>query len=138
MRKILINPLLLKSVTFFDINENFLHIKIWILQTRFKILAYKVQPNTVLLELLKKHDSVKEMNEANIDFDFMMCNPPFYSNESDVPPDFSSETRKPSKRHLAKSVNTAQICESVFEKDGEVGFVKKIIDESMMIGKRIK
>ena len=97
-----------------------------------------MEPNTVLLELLEKHDSNKEVNENVYGFDFLMCNPPFYANESDVPPEFSSETRKPNKRHMAKSVNTAHICESVFEKDGEVGFVKKIIDESITTGKRIK
>ena len=67
-----------------------------------------------------------------------MCNPPFYTSESDVPPNFSSDTRKPSKRHAAYSVNTAHTCESVYEKGGEVGFIKKMIDESVAIGKRIK
>ncbi len=95
-----------------------------------------MEPKSVILELLEKNDELLKTNE-NI-YDFLMCNPPFYSNESDVPPDFSSETRKPNKRHMAKSVNTAQACESVFKEDGEVGFIKKMIDESITIGKRIK
>jgi len=46
--------------------------------------------------------------------------------------------RKPNKRHAASSANFAQSHEMIYEEGGEVGFIKKMIDESIIIGKRIK
>jgi 23S rRNA A1618 N6-methylase RlmF len=66
-----------------------------------------------------------------------MCNPPFYSNESESIGK-SSNIRKPEKRKLPHSINTGCLNESVYENDGEVGFIKKMIDESIKIGKKIK
>ena len=78
-----------------------------------------------------------EKDEKNKIFDFVMCNPPFFSNESEAigKPEF---IRNPNKRHSASSANVAQYHEMIFEHGGEVGFVKKMIDESIIIGKRIK
>lgn len=56
-------------------------------------------------------------------YDFLMCNPPFYIDQNDC------QTRKPD-RPSANSVNTAADVESIYEKGGEVGFVKRMIDES--------
>lgn len=69
--------------------------------------------------------------------DFVMCNPPFFRNESEFLGQ-SSEIRKPSKRPAAKSINTAQLTESVYEQDGEVGFIKRMIDESATLNNRIR
>ena len=93
----------------------------------FKVI--KVKNDTILDELFK----VIEDKE----YDFLMCNPPFYCNESELQGDVEN-TRKPQKRHLPNSINTAQLHESVFSDGGEVGFIKKMIDESVQIGKKIK
>jgi 23S rRNA (adenine1618-N6)-methyltransferase len=66
-----------------------------------------------------------------------MCNPPFYSSESELQGNME-KIRKPEKRHLPNSINTGQLHESVFSDGGEVGFIKKMIDESIQIGKKIR
>ena len=73
-------------------------------------------------------------NEESIDF--VMCNPPFFRNESELA-GTSDKIRKPLKRPAPHSTNPMQPNESIFD-DGEVGFVKKIIDESKIIEKRIR
>jgi hypothetical protein len=65
-----------------------------------------------------------------------MLNPPFYSD--DLEAQGIKNTRNPDKRTVAKSINTASYTESIFEDGGEVGFLKKIIDESIGLGEKIK
>jgi len=81
----------------------------------------------------------KDILESNTErvYDFSMCNPPFYSNQAELEGNLEN-TRKPEKRHLPNSINTAQSHESVYDNGGEVGFVKKMIDESIVFGNRIK
>ena len=66
-----------------------------------------------------------------------MCNPPFYSNQAELDGNLKN-TRKPEKRHLPNSVNTSQLHESVYNDGGEVGFIKKMINESILNENRIK
>lgn len=87
----------------------------------------KVRVDTILEDLVSKGQA----------YDFIMCNPPFFSNETENS-GTSSVIRKPMKRPAAKSVNTQKLHESVYDDGGEVGFVKKIIDESILIGDRIR
>ncbi len=70
-------------------------------------------------------------------FDFVVCNPPFYSDEEELGGQ-GKQIRNPRKRSKGKSINTALEHESIFDKGGEVGFVKKMIDESGQLGKRVK
>ena len=65
-----------------------------------------------------------------------MCNPPFYSDSDDFKG--LRSTRNLTERDEAKSINTGKNCELIFDEGGEVEFVKKIIQDSMVIGKRIK
>lgn len=69
--------------------------------------------------------------------DFLMCNPPFYEDESEAA-GFSANIRKPEKRKAPHSVNTGRTHESVYHEGGEVGFVKKIIEESLVLTSKIK
>jgi methyltransferase len=65
-----------------------------------------------------------------------MCNPPFYKSFYEA--QGLENTRKPHERHDPKSINTANKCESIYEDGGEVGFVKKLIDESIQVGQKIR
>jgi 23S rRNA (adenine1618-N6)-methyltransferase len=61
-----------------------------------------------------------------------MCNPPFYSNDEEP-----NRSIKTCKRNAPHSVNTAQRHEATVE-GGEVGFVKHLINESLILKERIK
>ena len=60
-------------------------------------------------------------------YDFLMCNPPFFSDVSES--QGLTNTRK-SNRSPANSINTAANIESIYDRGGEVEFVKRMIDES--------
>jgi 23S rRNA A1618 N6-methylase RlmF len=60
-------------------------------------------------------------------YDFLMCNPPFYSDTSEC--QGLTNTRKPD-RPSANSINTAADIESIYDQGGEVEFVKRMINES--------
>jgi 23S rRNA A1618 N6-methylase RlmF len=89
----------------------------------------KVKNDTIFEDLI-------DINCENYQYDFMMCNPPFFKNEFENLG--ISNIRKPEKRHMPNSANTQKPIESIFTDGGEVGFVKKIITESIKMGKRIK
>lgn len=69
-------------------------------------------------------------------YDFLMCNPPFYKNYYEA--QGLENIRKPDKRHDPNSVNTAQDFECIYDEGGEVEFIKRLVDESIDIGTRIK
>lgn len=97
-----------------------------------RICVKKVlEKDRILIDLLDKVSSGDE------DIDFVMCNPPFFKNESELA-GVTLKIRKPTKRHAPNSVNPIQPNESIFDENGEVGFVKRIIDDSLSIGKKIK
>lgn len=81
------------------------------------------------------------LNRASINeqesIDFVMCNPPFFRNESELA-GTSSNIRNPTKRSAPHSANPVQLSECVFDEHGEVGFVKRIIDESSILKKKIR
>lgn len=60
-------------------------------------------------------------------YDFLMCNPPFYSDTYEC--QGITNTRK-SDRSSANSINTAADIESIYDQGGEVEFVKRMINES--------
>ena len=96
------------------------------LDNRIKLI--KVNEGTILKDIFCDETS---------QYDFLLCNPPFYSNQAEMEGDLEN-VRKPEKRHLPNSINTARLHESVYDDGGEVGFVKKMIEESIEIGNRIK
>lgn len=88
-----------------------------------------------LLKIENESSIIEDIFKTNNDqYDFLMCNPPFFSSESEL----EGVSRKPEKRPLPKSINTGRLHESVYSDGGEVGFVKKMIDESLIIGPKIK
>lgn len=93
------------------------------LENRIKLI--KIENESILKDIFKNN---------NNEYDFLMCNPPFYSNESEL----EGVTRKPEKRPLPKSINTGRLHESIYADGGETGFIKKMIDESIQIGSKIK
>lgn len=48
---------------------------------KFVVVVSEVSGETIILELVEKID--KENGNKNQIYDFLMCNPPFYSNESE-------------------------------------------------------
>ncbi len=78
-----------------------------------------------------------ELVNENESYDFVVCNPPFFNDELENK-GMSSAIRKPEKRHGPSSANTQRLHEAVYLDGGEVGFVKKIIDESIQIGSKIR
>jgi 23S rRNA A1618 N6-methylase RlmF len=97
----------------------------------------KVDESTVLVNLIKQIDLDESNPFYGNQIDFVMCNPPFFANESELIGQ-SEGIRKPEKRHRPHSINTAQLHEAVYENGGEVGFLRKMIDESTLVSKRIK
>ena len=74
----------------------------------------KVNDDTIFTDLIKQKPEFQD--EC---FDFMMCNPPFYSDESEHN-GTSNQIRKPFKRKAANSTNTACFHESIYDNGGEV------------------
>lgn len=99
----------------------------------FKIVL-KVSGETIFDDLFNDSNGIILQNDT---FDFMMCNPPFFNDESENS-GTSSIIRKPDKRHKPNSAHTQKLHESVYTDGGEVGFIKKMIDESFHISDRIK
>ena len=84
----------------------------------------KAGEGSVLLDLVESQAT---------DFDFVMCNPPFYSSYEDYEAG-SSPTHRP-KPH---SINTGKAHEIIYEDGGEVGFVTLMVDESLKTQKKVK
>lgn len=97
--------------------------------------VHKVDKDTLLVSLLEQVN--RESGDSESIIDFVMCNPPFYSNEQDLE-GRSEQIRKPEKRPKAKSVNTARTHESIYDEGGEVGFIKTMIDESIILATRVR
>lgn len=68
------------------------------------------------------------------EYDFCMCNPPFFSSSQELHPFFKS--RKQNRPH-PKNAFVASINE-VVSKGGETEFIQKIINESKILGKKVK
>lgn len=90
-----------------------------------KIKVKKVSGKTALLELL-------EGNAGQ--FDFCMCNPPFFADHMEAQAITSSRSDD---RAEPSSINTASVGESITE-GGEAEFIKKIIVESVDFQGKIK
>ncbi|CAG9769318.1 unnamed protein product [Ceutorhynchus assimilis] len=69
-----------------------------------------------------------------VDYDFSMCNPPFFSSTQELHPFFKS--RKANRPH-PKNAFVASVNE-VVAKGGETEFIQKIINESKILGSKIK
>lgn len=81
------------------------------------------------ITIIKNNDPLRifpdslPMNESK--FKFVVCNPPFYADSEDL------ETRRAFKKHKPNS-DRCEMSKSELGTDlgGEIGFIKKIIDES--------
>jgi 23S rRNA A1618 N6-methylase RlmF len=107
----------------------------------FRTLIFQVQKvnedGKILHGLIELIDADQTNPFCGKPIDFVMCNPPFFTNEQELLGQ-SAGIRKPEKRHKPNSINTAQIHEAVFTDGGEVGFLKKMVDESFLVSNRIK
>lgn len=65
---------------------------------------------------------------------FCMCNPPFFSSPDEV---FQSENRT-GNRKRPRSQNSGTPSELIFEDGGELGFVKKILNESVQLKEKVQ
>ncbi|XP_048767709.2 RNA N6-adenosine-methyltransferase mettl16-like isoform X2 [Ostrea edulis] len=90
-----------------------------------KIKVKKVSGKTALLELMAGESD---------QYDFCMCNPPFFADHMEAQAITSSRTDD---RAEPTSINTASVGESITE-GGEVEFIHKIIVESIKLQGRIK
>lgn len=79
-------------------------------------------------------DSLLTGHIQNEDYDFCMCNPPFFASTQELHPFFKS--RNPN-RPRPKNAFVANVNE-VVAKGGEVEFINKIIKESQVLKTRIK
>ena len=102
---------------------------------KHKILKIKPK-NFNLVKKVEKQTLLKGLIGESEEYDFIMTNPPFYKNYYEA--QGLESTRKPYERHDPSSINTAQDCECIFDEGGEIGFVKNIIDESVLLGSRIQ
>ncbi|XP_030388117.1 U6 small nuclear RNA (adenine-(43)-N(6))-methyltransferase [Scaptodrosophila lebanonensis] len=73
-------------------------------------------------------------NATKEQFHFCICNPPFFDSNSPNP--FAGKTRNPTRRPAPKTVRTGSAEELTCE-GGEVEFVKRIIDESLLYKERV-
>ncbi|KAJ8925349.1 hypothetical protein NQ315_009179 [Exocentrus adspersus] len=91
---------------------------------------------------LQKYITVVEVKGENLlldiigdkTYDFCMCNPPFFSNVQELHPFFKSRStaRPHPKNAFCASVN------EVVSEGGEVEFIKRLINESKKIDRRVK
>ena len=76
-----------------------------------------------------------ESSPSNLHCDFCLCNPPFY--DSTLAHPFQANTRNPEKRPPPHNCPTGRAEELACE-GGEVQFVGRIIEESLVLGQRIR
>lgn len=67
-------------------------------------------------------------------FQFCLCNPPFY--DSTLPQPFAATTRNPEKRPAPRNCHTGHAEELACD-GGEVGFVQRIVEESLLYPSRV-
>ena len=84
----------------------------------------KVEEDTLLLGLV----------EDNTNYDFCMCNPPFYSDHLEAQ---GITTSRSDDRPEPMSMSTASEVESI-SWGGEVKFVSRMIEESLVLKNRIR
>ena len=106
-----------------DVSYTFAKKNIEMNQLVSNILLQKGNPDTLLKGVIDENDQ----------YDFCMCNPPFFSDREEAS-GFHSRTDR---RTLPHSVCTATDDESITE-GGEVSFVKKIIKESFELKHTIR
>lgn len=73
-------------------------------------------------------------NVAETEFDFIMCNPPFFTSVEDI--NASAKARKPDRPKPRNAFCASQ--EEVVTNGGEVDFIKKLIDESKCGKEQVK
>lgn len=92
------------------------------LQNQIRVI--KVDPNTILQDAIRTED---------ICFDFTICNPPFFNDQNEL----SAKKSRTPRRTLPKSMNTPSSTEKSTE-GGEVEFIKKMIDESILLKDKVR
>ena len=84
----------------------------------------KVEEETLLIGLV----------EEDVTYDFCMCNPPFYSDHLEAQ---GITTSRSDDRPEPQSISTASEVESI-SWGGEVKFVTRMIEESLVLKNRIR
>lgn len=90
----------------------------------FTLTVLKVPPSCYLIDALE--------NEVN--YDFCMCNPPFFASEAEL----NMESKSRSKERKSHSNCQTGLKEEIITPGGEVQFVKNIIADSNLLKDRIK
>lgn len=85
----------------------------------------KVDEDVMLNELLMEQDG---------QFDFCMCNPPFYGSNLEA---WGLTGARDEERAEPHSINTASPSESITP-GGEVAFVKRLITDSLLLHKKVR
>lgn len=91
-----------------------------------KVTVIEQENSLMLFEKLFEHDPREKT--------FCICNPPFFSSSNDV----INARNRTGKRKPPKSSNPGSPSEIVFIDGGELGFVKRILNESIDLGAKIK
>ncbi|KAG5884627.1 hypothetical protein JTB14_023821 [Gonioctena quinquepunctata] len=88
-----------------------------------------------LIKIVKvEKDTLLHGVESDEQYDFCMCNPPFFASTQELHPGFNSRSlcRPKPKNSFCASVN------EVVVKGGEMDFISKLINESKELGKRVQ
>ncbi len=103
----------------------------------FKYAANNINMNNlgdrIFLKKVKGESLLRDSLPESQIYDFCMCNPPFFGDKEEA----SGEASRTDRRTLPFSVSTATDSESI-TKGGEVEFVKKIIEESLVLKQKLR
>ncbi|RWS17521.1 methyltransferase-like protein 2 [Dinothrombium tinctorium] len=108
---------------------------------KFILFIFKVYPLIIFLIVIPSHQHslISHLCDSGDEFDFLMCNPPFFDTKFDDHQysDEESDEREYNSSLAPSSSNTSSEMESVTE-GGEIAFVKKLIEESLILRDRVK
>jgi 23S rRNA (adenine1618-N6)-methyltransferase len=71
-------------------------------------------------------------SDGEVHVDFLMCNPPFFTSESDMSATFTNKKEPPS------AICTGASVEMIYEQGGDLGFAVNLANESKVLGQRIQ
>jgi 23S rRNA (adenine1618-N6)-methyltransferase len=77
-------------------------------------------------------DRVRIGSDGGSHVDFLMCNPPFFTSESDMLATFTNKKEPPS------AICTGASVEMIYEHGGDLGFAVNLANESKVLGQRIQ
>lgn len=121
------------------------HFKWHMLATEIDEVSYQVACKNVEVNNLQSMITVKKVSDdtllaSAVDkdrcYEFCMCNPPFYSCETELDPKIISHSRKLSRAppHNAPTGSTLELASP----GGEIGFIKRMLHDSMKLKNLIR